>query len=169
MSFLTGRDGKISGFRLGILVAVLGGAMIAGGFGLLFLDNNSFRQPLDIAPYPTAEECGTTTNATTSRSIFYCVTGVDPAQVADYYTQKLAELNGNNDERCQRNPFEGNFPDSDEPGVVPYEFKCAFNRSGIGGGFQATVVTIQPGVFNDNPALNTAGKTVVLYAQSWEP
>jgi hypothetical protein len=169
MGLLAGRDGKISGFRVSVLVGLLGVALVAGGFGLLAVDNNSYRQPLEIPPYPTAEECGSSTTSPTGRRIFYCVSTVDPQQVAQYYTQKLAEHNGNNDEICQRNPFQGEFANAGQPGVAPYEFKCAFNRSGIGGGFQSTVVTIQPGVFNDDPALNTAGKTVVLYEQRWEP
>ena len=170
MSFLAGRDGKISIFRVGIIVGILGIILIAGGFGALFLDNNSFRQPLEIAPYPDSQQCGVNNNGSASgRSVYYCVAGVDALVVAQYYTQKLVEINGNADEACIRNPFEGEFPNADQAGVVPYEFKCAFNRSGIGGGFQSTVVTIQPGIFNQDAALNTEGKTVVLYEQRWEP
>jgi hypothetical protein len=169
MGLLAGRDGKISIFRVGVIAALLGVLLMGGGFGALFLDNGSYRQPLDIAPYPNAEQCGINTRSNTAREVFYCVDGVEPVTIADYYTQKLAEHNGNGDEACLRNPFEGSFPDSDRPGVVPYEFKCAFNRSGIGGGFQATVITIQPGVFNEDPARNTLGQTVVRYEQRWEP
>lgn len=168
MGFLAGRDGKISVFRVGIIIGIVGILLVLGGFGALFLDNNSFQQPLDIVPYPNSEECGVNNRSGNGRNVFYCVSGVDPLVVAQYYTEKLAELNGNNDESCQRNPFEGEFPNSRQTGVVPYEFKCAFNRSGIGGGFQSTVVTIQPGVFNSDPALNTEGKTVVLYEQRWQ-
>lgn len=169
MSFLAGRDGKLSIFRVGILAAVLGILLIGGGFAALILDNNSFRQPLEVAPYPGAEPCGTEGDSGASRNIYYCIPGVEPEPVADYYTQKLIEHNGSRDELCERIPFEGTFPNAGQPGVVPYEFKCAFNRSGIGGGFQLTVVTIQPGVFSSDPARNTEGQTVVRYEQRWEP
>jgi hypothetical protein len=168
MSFMFGRDGKISVVRVGTIVAIVGIIFVGGGIAAFQVDQNSFKAPLEVAPYPNAEDWGQDETSPVSRVIFYRVQGSTPEEVAAYYQQKLNELNGNSDEQCKRFPSAGDFPDSDQPGVVPYEITCLFERSGLNAN-QTTVVKIQPGVSNDDPELNSLGMTVISYDQRWQP
>lgn len=168
MSFMLGRDGKVSVVRVGTIVAVVGIIFVVGGFAAFQVDQNSFKEPLDIAPYPNAEDWGQSQPSAVSRTLFYRVEGATPEEVAAYYQQKLNELNGNNSEQCKRLPSAGNFPDSNRPGVVPYEITCLFERSGLNAN-QTTVVKIQPGVANNDPELDSLGMTVISHDQRWQP
>ena len=168
MSFLAGRDGKISVVRVGTIIAIVGIIFVVGGIVAFQVDQNSFKSPLEIAPYPNAEDWGQDQPSPVSRTLFYRVSGATPEEVASYYQQKLNELNGNGDEKCKRNPSAGDFPDSDRPGVVPYEITCLFERSGLNAN-QTTLVIIQPGVSNSDPELDSTGMTVISYDQRWQP
>jgi hypothetical protein len=168
MSFLYSSGGKISVIRVGTIIAVVGILFVAGGFLAFNLDQNSFKTPLEVAPFPNSQDWGQEPLAGTGRKLYY-LASASPEDVVAYYQQKLNELNGSNDEQCKRNPFEGTFPDSDRPGVVPYEFTCLFQRTGLNAS-QTTQVKIQPGVSNDDPELeDTLGMTVISYEQYWEP
>ncbi len=168
MSFMLGRDGKISVVRVGTIAAVVGIIFVVGGIAAFQVDQNSFKSPLDVAPYPNAEDWGQDELSRVSRTLFYRVEGATPEEVAAYYQQKLNELYGNSEEQCKRNPSAGDFPDSNRPGVVPYEITCLFERSGLNAN-QTTVVKIQPGVASDDPELNSLGMTVISHDQRWQP
>jgi hypothetical protein len=168
MSFLTGRDGKISIVRIGTIVAIIGVIFVVGGIAAFQVDQNSYKSPLEVAPFPNAEDWGQDQLSPVNRTLFYRVQGATPEEVAAYYQQKLDEFNGNKDEKCIRNPSAGDFPDSDRPGVVPYEITCLFERSGLNAS-QTTLVKIQPGVANDDPELNSLGMTVISHDQNWQP
>lgn len=168
MSFLTGRDGKMSVVRVGTIIAVVGVIFVVGGIAAFQVDQNSYRAPLEIDPYPNSEDWGQDQPSPVSRTLFYRVSGATPEEVEAYYQQKLNELNGGSDEKCKRNPSAGNFPDSDRPGVVPYEITCLFERTGLNAN-QTTLVKIQPGVSNSDPDLNSLGMTVISYDQRWQP
>jgi hypothetical protein len=168
MGFLTGRDGKISVVRVGTIVAIIGVLFVAGGFAAFQVDQNSFKAPLEVAPYPSAEEWGEDQVSLASRTLFYRVKDASPEEVAAYYQQKLNEFSGGGSEKCVRIPSAGEFPDSRRPGVVPYEITCLFERTSLNVS-QTTIVKIQPGVANDDPELNTLGMTVISHDQRWQP
>lgn len=174
-SFLLGRDGKISIFRVGIAAAVLGVLFAIGGFVVFALEGNTYKSPLFIDPYPGAQQWGDPKNLSDSeRTIPYQIKGATPEQVLEYYQKKLDDIYHQDpnepNAKCQRFPPTGNFPDFDnhKPGVVAYYYSCAFERTGFRAS-QSTIVTIQPGIHNDDPKLNTEGMTIVQYTQQWEP
>jgi hypothetical protein len=168
MSFLVGRDGNISLFRVGTLVAVVGILMIVGGVAAFFLDQNSYKSPLDIEPYPGAQEWGTVRETGASRRLVFRIQGASPEEVAAYYSQKLQAFAGS-EESCKRVPAEGEVAGAGRnSSVVPYWYTCLFQRTGLRAS-QTTTVTIQPGVFNTNPDLDTRGLTVVEHNQRWQP
>lgn len=167
MSLFFGRDGKLSIVRVGTLIAIIGVLLIGGGFLAFNLDQNTYREPLDVEPYPGAESWGNDPGGATSRTLYYLVPGVAPEDVVAYYQQKLTDFSGSRDEVCIRNPFEGSFPDADQPGKVPYQFTCLFQRVGQSAS-QTTLVTIQPGVASDDPERNTLGRAVIVYEQRWQ-
>jgi hypothetical protein len=132
----------------------------------------SAQSPLEIEPYPGAQRLeGQLTRADNIRSIYFHVSDATADEVAIYYQQKLDEFYGNtssdqNREQCERNPRFENFPEFDEgvPGIVPFEYKCMFDRSGLNIS-QYTQVTIQPGI----EATGTEGMVVIEYTQYWTP
>ena len=161
--------------RMGTIVVIIGILAIVLGAGAFFVDQASYKTPLDISPYPSAIPWGSPQIiAPTQRNIFFQIPGVDPAEVASYYQEKLDEhygqsVNTTDRERCVRVPAEGVFEDSlTSNEIVPYQFVCVFGRFGFNSS-QQTTVTIQPGLPNDDPAKNTEGMAVVQYEQSWQP
>jgi hypothetical protein len=158
-------------FRIGIIVGIVGILVVFGGFIIYFLIDQGSRQvPLDIPLYPGAQDWGTSPRSNFSRSVLYRIPNVTPEQVAEYYQQKLREFSGSNEDACVRNPVSGNFPDFDDgrTDIVPYEFNCLFDRS-YWAASQFTLVRIQPGIPNEDPALNNEGMVVVEYYQEWNP
>jgi len=168
MSFVLGRDGKVSVVRVGTIIAIVGIIFVVGGIFAFQADQNSYKAPLEIAPFPNAEAWGEDAVSPVSRILFYRIQGVSPEDVASYYQQKLNEMDGSSGEQCKRNPSAGTFPDSDRPGVVPYEITCLFERVGLNAN-QTTLVKIQPGVSNADPEMNTLGMTVISHDQRWQP
>jgi hypothetical protein len=161
--------------RIATIVALIGVLAIVLGVAAFFVDQVSYKTPLDIAPYPSAIPWGIAqVITTTQRNIFFQIPGVDAAEVASYYQQKLDEHYGQNvnnpdRERCVRVPAQGVFEDSlTSNEIVPYQFVCVFGRFGFNSS-QQTIVTIQPGLPNEDPAKNTEGVTVVQYEQTWQP
>lgn len=168
-----GRDGKISVLRVGTFIGVVGFILIGGGLLSFFFDQASRQSPLEIAPFPGVESMGQRTTGGTSRFVYYRIAtapGATAEDVEAYYQQKMNEHYGNSEEDCLRfPPAPGEtLPGANQPGVVPYYFKCMFDRSGFRS-TQYTVVTIYPGVFNPDPALNTEGFTVIENEQVWQP
>ena len=165
---MLGRDGKISMARVATIIAVLGILVVAAGVVSFYIDQGSHKVPLDIPAYPGAVPVGQTMVATTTRREYFRVTSATPDEVAAYYNQRLYEHNGSHDESCIRNPPVGEFDTAGVPNSVPYEYICMFDRSGFRTS-QYTKVTIQPGLFNQDPKLNNAGMTIVEYEQYWQP
>ncbi len=157
-------------FRVILLVAFVGAILIGGGVASFFADQQSRRQPLEIALYPGAERWGESPDqGSTRRSVFYRIGGTTVETVANFYQEALLQHSGDSLERCVRIPADGEFPPEElEPGFVPYYFKCLFDRSGLGT-TQYTEVIIMPGLPNENPEFNTDGMTVVRFNQVWQP
>ena len=185
MSFLLGRDGKISVLRASLLAIAVGALFIVGALISFQIDRASRQSPLDVDPYPGAESWGERTTGRTRRSVYYLIEGADAETVAAYYQQKLNDFYGTNPEaeqnkpedqrepniKCKRFPDTGNFSDyQPDTGKPPYQTTCTFDRSGFQT-TQVTVVIIQPGASNssDPNFVNTEGKTVVEYQQEWQP
>lgn len=169
------REGNISIFRLGLIAAGIGIVALVIGIIALVTDQNSYRAPLEIAPYPGAESRGEQALSPREKIQYFAVPGVTIEQVAAYYQGLLDQHYGQNastpdGERqvCVR-------IDTFEEGVVsevPVEYRCVFNRSGFGFGgslYQTTTVIIQPGLPNADPARNTAGMIVIGHRQEWTP
>ncbi len=169
MSVLTGRDGQISVVRVGTIVAVIGVLLVVAAAVAFYLDQTSRQVPLDIAPFPGAESLGVPDPVGTSRNLYYVVPGVLPEEVVAHYQQIMESHYGDTGERCKRFPDEtNNYPGSNQRNdVVPYEYICLFDRSGFFA-TQFTKVTIQPGLFHQDPAANQQGNTLVEHQQIWE-
>ena len=168
MSFIVGKDGDISLFRVGALIAVVGILLIGGGIAAFFLDQNTYKAPLEVEPFPQATPWGKVNETASTRRSVYLVDGASPEDVEAYYQQKLQGLEGQ-DSTCTRLPAVGVLEASKtDPSVVPYTITCLFQRSGLQAS-QVTTVKIQPGVFNSDPTLNTQGKTVIEHSERWQP
>jgi hypothetical protein len=168
---MTNRKGGISVIRVGSIAAVIGVLLVVGGIISFMVDQSSYRVPLEVPPYPNAVPWGgERMRSDTWRYVYYQAPNVTPEEVMDYYNGKMREYYGSGQDAddCNRYPPEGTFPDADQPGVLPYQFICLFQRNGLGA-IQTTKVTIQPGVYNEDPALNTQGMTVIEYEQQWQP
>lgn len=162
------RSGGFSLFRTGTLIAILGILLIVGGVAAYFLDQNSYRVPLDVEVFPGVQSWGTIRETNASRRSLFLASGASPEEVAAFYEQKLQAQDGA-DQKCQRIPSIGEVAAAaTDNSVVPYWFVCLFQRSGIGVS-QVTTITIQPGVFNTDPNLNTQGMTVIEHNQRWQP
>lgn len=174
MSILMGRDGNISILRVGTLIAILGVAVVIGGFILFQLEQASFASPLNIDLYPGAESWGENVQAENRRSLYYRVPNTSPDTVMTYYDELLAEHEGvsvldGQRERCVRNPLEGSFPDYVEgSGNVPFEYNCVFNDAGFDGRLRYTRVRIQPGIRDNATQIDNTGMTVIEYEQYWD-
>lgn len=164
------RSGGISIVRLGLLAGGIGLLLVVLGVAAFMGDQASRRGPFNIDPYPGAEPWGTGTITSSSRELFYLVSNATPDQVLQYYQQKLNQHTGSSQDRCVRTPPVGEAPMSrSNPSLIPYQFTCVFDNSGIGA-TQYTTVLIYPGTpHNEDPFLNSAGKTVILYEQHWQP
>jgi hypothetical protein len=168
MSIFVGRDGSISLFRTGTLIAILGILLVVGGVAAYFLDQNSYHAPLEIETFPGAQTWGTVRETNASRRALFLASGATPEEVTAFYEEKLRAMDGN-DQRCQRIPAVGEIEAAaEDSSVVPYWFVCLFQRTGLSVS-QQTTVTIQPGVFNADPNLNTEGMTVIEHSQRWQP
>ena len=168
MSFVVDKQGNISLFRVGTIVAVVGVLLVGGGVLAYFLDQNSFKTPLVVEPYPGAEVWGEArTSGVTSRALFR-IPGATADEVAAYYQQKLQSFDAAS-EGCIRTPATGTFVNSQTDRTIPpFTFKCLFQRTGLNAS-QLTTITIQPGVFNADPTQDTTGMTVVEHNQRWQP
>ncbi len=164
MSIL-GRDGNISVIRVGTLAAIFGIFLIIAAVIWFYVDRAAHQAPLDIEPFPNAEQRAVTPLSSYARNVVYYISSASAEDVAAHYQQELNEFYGNTEERCVRSPSQGNFPqfDQGEPNVPPYQFSCMFDNSG----FQITRYTrvnIQPGI----KSMDTEGIVVVQYEQYWQ-
>jgi hypothetical protein len=162
-----GRDGKLSVIRLGTIAAVIGILLIVAAVAAVYIDRTSHQVPLDVEVYKGAIAWGAPRQLSVSaRSVVYQIQGATPEQVVAFYQSKLNEFNGNSEESCQRSPSQGNFLEFEKGNteVVPFQFSCMFDRSGLGVS-QYTRVNIQPGI----KSMKTEGMTIVEYEQHWQP
>ncbi len=156
-------------FRVGTLIAIVGVLLVVGGIAAYFLDQNSYRAPLDVEPFPGAESWGLVRETGSTRRLVFRVNTATPEDVASYYDQKLREFDGAASEGCQRVPSFGELESAqNDPTAVPYWYKCLFQRTGLRTS-QLTTITIQPGIFNEDPEMNTEGMTVIEHSQRWQP
>lgn len=165
------RKGGVSVIRVGTIAAIIGVLLVVGGVVSFFIDQASYQVPLDVSPFPGAVQWGgERIRSETWRSLYYQAPNATPEDVEAYYEQKMQEYYGNSpdSESCHRIPSDGTYPNSDQPGVIPYQFICLFQRNGLNAN-QTTKITIQPGVYNDDPQLNTQGMTVIEHEQQWQP
>jgi hypothetical protein len=133
-----------------------------------FIDQNSYRTPLDIAVYPSAEVWGSVRELSSSRRTVYLVDSASTDEVVSFYQQGLTDYSDGLDD-CVRTPDIGTAADAaNNPAIAPYTVRCLFQRSGLGVS-QQTLITIQPGVRGIDAASNTLGKTVIEHSQSWQP
>jgi protein-disulfide isomerase len=131
-------------------------------------DQDSRQQPLQVELYPGSLLWGNLRNCPAVRCELYKVPGVLPEEVAAFYQQQMNQHYGSDEERCIRIPEVGQFDTAElQPGQVPYMFRCRFDRSSFGTS-QYTTVMIMPGLYNENPELNTEGMTVIRYDQVWQ-
>ena len=181
MSFLTGRDGGISVFRVAITVTILGILFAVGGFVLFQIEQAERRSPLSINIYPGAEQFSQIDYSSTQRERVFSLTGSEEdvvREVVAYYQVQLDDFYDNdsrdpNREQCQRSPIGAgvNFQGYEEGnGLVPYEYRCEFDDESTFGGERRTVVRIFPGVRDDErPDLpDMTGETVIWYDEVWE-
>jgi hypothetical protein len=190
MGFLTDKRGNFSWFRLSIFVLVLGLGFAVAGFVSFQLDQQSRRSPLFPDLPPGAAQWGSPEPLGSGyQRVYYRVPGGNVEEIAAFYNTKMGEFYGTSGadgttlERCQRIPPIGeytNIPDAQRPpndGKIydeffipgenlPYLYRCMFDRSGLNI-TQFTLVSVQPGVPNSDPQLNTEGDTVIVYEQRW--
>jgi hypothetical protein len=176
--FFFNRNGDLSVFRIGILIAVVGGLMLVGAVVFTASDQAAFRTPLEIELPPDTQQVGEEALSPISRRVYFEST-LSPEAVATYYDTKLAEFlqtqgvdpNDPNRDRCLREPrddnYQGYVPGN---GTVPYEFRCLFQEISLSNGIdKSTLVVIQPGVRNDAAGTNYEGTTRIEYEQYWQP
>ncbi|MDX2136511.1 MAG: hypothetical protein SF123_00325 [Chloroflexota bacterium] len=156
-------------FRTILIVGVVGLVLIVGGAISFFADQSSRRSPLEIEVYPGASYRGLVEQTSSSQTMYFLVPGVMPEQVAEFYQQEMREHYGDTGENCVRIPEIGQFPPEElQPDYAPYFYRCMFDRSGFNTS-QWTLVTIMPGLPNENPANDTSGMVVLQHEQVWTP
>lgn len=179
MSFLTGKDGSISMFRVAVAISVLGLLFALGGFVLFQFERAERRSPLEIDLYPGAEQFSQIDYSSRQRERVFSIPGGDDAvlQVKDFYQAELDSFYDNdprdpNREQCERSPVaEGEIFPQYEPGngLVPYEFRCEFDDESTFGGERHTTIRIFPGVYDvEFPELpDMTGNVVIWYDEVW--
>jgi hypothetical protein len=162
-----GRDGNLSIIRVGTIAAIIGVLFIVGAIVFFFVDQSSHQVPLEIEPFPGAANSGVIPRSGNSQTEFFQVTTASPEDVVAYYQGKMDGFYGAGTEpelrECKRFPSSGEqleFQRGD-PGVIPYQYTCLFDRSGFFVS-QFTTVIIQPGIDENK------GKTIVAHEQTWE-
>ena len=171
MRFLTDRHGRLSFFRLSIVLGAVGLLLIAAGYTAFLFDQASRRQPLMLDLPDAAQPWGEPAVLSQSRQqLFFLVPGADADVVAAFYDQQMrAFYNSDPGDvsslvSCERFPSSGAFADYDPQVNAPYFWKCVFDRSNFNA-LQYTEVTIQPGV----PQTGSQDATVIRYDQRWQP
>ena len=169
MSFLMDRNGSISVIRVGTVAALLGLILVVGGWLAFTISRSSFQQPLTVETFPGVEEWGLIETSNISRKLLYRTNTATPEQVVEHYSQIMQRDFANTGESCKRIPVEGNYSNytPDRRDLVPYEFRCLFVRQELAGTHH-TIVTIQPGTYDEDPERNNEGYTVIEHEQQWE-
>jgi hypothetical protein len=161
----------MSAVRIGIIMGIIGIVLLGAGVFSFYADVQSRRAPLDVALFPQAQQWGFTDGGTGRRTTYFRAPGVDPVAIAAFYQAEMQRFYGtaSDAERCIRNPSVGDNPvPADIPNAIPFEYRCMFDRSGMGAS-QYTLIRIYPGLANANPELDAAGAAVVVVEQVWQP
>jgi hypothetical protein len=172
MGFLTSRDGGLSMFRIGLLLAVIGAVLVGGGFLLFSLEQAGRRQPLEVAIPAQTTLLATEVLSENSRRQYFR-SELSAADVAAFYNEQLLSFTGSsaNDvsrETCVREPRTGNYPNYlPDNGVIPYKYTCLFDSTAINVD-QFTTILIHPDVV-DAPAGDIEAATRIEYDQYWQP
>ncbi len=161
-----GRDGNLSIIRVGTLAAIVGVLFIIGAIVFFFIDRGSHQVPLEIESFPGAANSGVITRSSTSQTEYFQITTASPEDVVAYYQGKMDGFYDAGTEKelreCKRFPASGNQFEFErgDPGIVPYQYTCLFDRSGF---FltQSTAIVIQPGIDKNE------GITIVAHEQIW--
>lgn len=167
-NFFFDRRGKLSVVRTSLFFMAIGLVFLFGSFAYVAIESEAARSPLDIPRPNNAEEWAIQRSPSRPyQEAFYKVHTTDVDSVVEHYQDLVLQYGG---DPCKRLPSNGNFPDYDpeQPGLIPYKWECIFERSNVPGVFQRTQVTIQPGIPDENPALDTEGYTVIRYEQHWQ-
>lgn len=168
-NFFFDNRGKISVVRTSLFFMVIGLLFVFASGLWVAIETESARSPLHIPIPESAEQWGAaeTSTARSYQNVYYRVETTDVESVVAHYQQESQNFGS---ESCKRLPPNGDYPDYDPevPGFTPYEWKCIFERANVPGVFQTTEVTIQPGVFDEDPAINSEGFTVIHYEQRWQ-
>lgn len=161
------KRGKLSVIKTGLFFLGFGLLIVFASVAYVAIETESARSPLHIPIPESAEEWAIQPYGERPyQEAFYKVLSTDIQSVVDHYNQQTQQFGS---ELCQRFPPNGNFPDYDpEDGTSPYKYQCLFERSNVPGAYQETTVTIEPGVKNEDPFLNTEGYTVIGYEQRWQ-
>lgn len=190
MSFLADRKGNFSTVRLSIFAGAVGLIVIIMGVVLAQFDQNSRRAPFFVALPQGATQWGDVKVIRGDwQQVFYRVPNGDIEAIAQFYAEKMREHYGSeaqtSAESCRRLPPTGSYtnipneqrsvgdglvydPKYVEGESVPFSWKCLFDNQGFNV-MQYTEVIIQPGLFNEDPFLNTLGDVVIVYDQRWQP
>lgn len=172
---LLNQKGNFSLIRMGSLIAFAGVLVLLVALLSFFADQRTRRSPLNIPPPEGAVDYGIETKSNREQHQYYRMP-VDTLSVDDvvaHYNRRLAEFSSSGasatDETCVRQPGVGDFLGYQRGNnTVPFQYKCMFDNSSFGT-FQFTEVTIQPGIFSADPALNTEGQVIIQYEQQWSP
>jgi hypothetical protein len=155
-------------FKTIVIIGIIGAVVIGGGALSFFADQASRQVPLQVELYPDALIWANLRNCPAHRCELYKLPGVSPEDVMAFYQLEMNQHYGSDVEQCVRIPETGQYELAElQPGQVPYMFKCHFDRSSLGT-TQYTTVQIMPGMYNENPELNTEGMTVIRYDQVWQ-
>lgn len=165
------RDPGFSVFRIGLFAALVGAFFIVGGFVLVAFEQQTQRQPLEIALPPGAQLADQVDSTATSQERYYVIANTTAEDIANFYNTEMGNFYGSDPaaERCRRFPASGNL-DGYVPGsgLIPYVFRCLFDTSGFQGD-RFTEIEIQPGVRIDDSGVNNEGNVVVKYTYQWQP
>lgn len=160
--------------RISIIAVIIGAVILVGGLTIYAFEQQSYRQPLVIDPPDGSSLLQQRDLSSNTRRIFYTLDG-DPEPVVAYYDRLMAEYYDTDPqdlmrERCRRIPDGTAVSPEYAPGngVVPYEYRCLFDRSTFNLD-QFTEVIIQPGIRDDARELNFEGRTIIQYEQYWQP
>lgn len=161
------KRGKLSVVKTGLFFMGLGLLFVFGSAAYVAIETESARSPLHIPIPEGAENWAVETHGDRAfQESFFKIFTTDVEGVVGHYQQQADQFGS---ERCKRLPPNGDFPDYDpEEGTVPYIWQCLFERANVPGVSQTTQVTIQPGIKNEDPFLDTEGYTVIQYEQHWQ-
>lgn len=173
MSMFLNREGNISVFRVGVLMALLGVIAVIAGLVFWQLEIERRKSAFNVPVYPEATEVRRDEMEGQPQRVIYYTTEASPSAVAEHYQQELDDHTGqdpnatNKPETCERTPANGNFEDY-EPGSgnLPFYYRCVFDNSFLNYD-HLTVVHIEPGVRNEAEDSDNTGQTIILYDQRW--